>query len=132
MYSRALVVWFAILAGAFLNGAIREAWLIPRFGATAGHIVSTIMLSAIVVLVTAAFIDWIAPASVGDAVFVGVLWVALTLAFEFLAGHYLFGNSWERLLADYDVTRGRIWPLVLMVTFVTPLLLLLARSRRLG
>ena len=56
----------------------------------------------------------------------------LTLAFEFLAGHYLFGNSWERLLADYDVARGRIWPLVLIVTFVTPLLLVLARARRLG
>ena len=123
MYTRALVVWFAILTGAFVNGAIREAWLIPRFGPTVGHIVSTLMLSAIVVLVAAAFIDWIAPASLGDALLVGGLWVALTLAFEFLAGHYLFGNSWERLLADYDVTQGRIWPLVLLVTFVTPLLL---------
>ena len=128
MYGRALIVWFAILIGAFVNGAIREMWLIPRFGATAGHVVSTLMLSSIVLVVAAAFIDWIAPAGVGDALLVGGCWVALTLAFEFLAGHYLFGNSWERLLADYDVTQGRIWPLVLIVTFVAPLLLTRVRS----
>ena len=37
---------------------------------------------------------------------VGIAWVALTVAFEFLAGHYVFGNSWEKLLADYNVLRG--------------------------
>jgi hypothetical protein len=46
--------------------------------------------------------------------------VALTLAFEFLAGHYLFGNPWSRLLEDYDVFRGRIWILVLITTAVAP------------
>ena len=44
----------------------------------------------------------------------GIMWVALTVAFEFLAGHYVFGNSWKRLTADYNVFRGRIWILVLL------------------
>lgn len=44
----------------------------------------------------------------------------LTLGFEFLAGHYLFGSSWEKLLADYNVARGRIWLLIPIVTLLAP------------
>lgn len=52
---------------------------------------------------------------------VGTVWVALTVAFEFLAGHYVFGNSWERLLADYNMVRGRLWILVLLANLFAPL-----------
>jgi hypothetical protein len=49
---------------------------------------------------------------------VGIAWLLLTVAFEFLAGHYLFHNPWARLLEDYNVFRGRIWVLVLLTTLV--------------
>ena len=54
--------------------------------------------------------------------------VALTVAFEFLAGHYVFGNSWERLIADYDVFRGRIWILVLLMNLLAPLWVFLQKQ----
>jgi hypothetical protein len=57
----------------------------------------------------------------------GVLWVGLTLAFEFLAGHFLFRVPWSRLAADYNVARGRIWMLVLVATLVAPTLALYLR-----
>ena len=50
------------------------------------------------------------------------MWLVLTVAFEFLGGHYLFGQSWERLFADYDVRSGRIWLLVLATTAAAPLI----------
>ena len=56
-------------------------------------------------------------------------WVALTLAFEFLAGHYLFHNPWDKLLADYDVWHGRIWPLVPIVTLLAPVIAYRMRLR---
>lgn len=45
---------------------------------------------------------------------VGALWLVLTLAFEFLAGHYLFQKPWAVLLQDYDLSWGRIWVAVLI------------------
>jgi hypothetical protein len=51
---------------------------------------------------------------------VGGVWLGLTLAFEFLGGHFAFGKSWSELFADYDLTRGRIWPLVLIATTLAP------------
>jgi hypothetical protein len=46
--------------------------------------------------------------------------VALTLGFEFLAGHFLFGDPWSQLLEEYNVFRGRIWILVLVTIAIAP------------
>jgi len=51
---------------------------------------------------------------------VGVLWLSRTAAFEFLAGHYAFGQPWPRLLVDYNVLQGRAWLLVLVETLAAP------------
>jgi hypothetical protein len=117
---RSLVVWFVMLVIASINGAVREAWLIPRLGDGMGRAISTLMLSAFVLLLTWLTIRWMSPASTFEAWLIGGSWVALTLAFEFLAGHYLFGKPWSELTQDYDVLSGRIWILVLVTTAVAP------------
>jgi len=120
MFARAIAIWCVLLVIASINGAFREVVLIPRTGDVVGRIISTLLLSALIVILTWLTIGWIGPRTTDQAWFVGVGWVLLTLAFEFLAGHYLFHNSWSNLLADYNVLRGRIWPLVLITTLVAP------------
>lgn len=120
MITRAFVIWCALLVVASLNGWVREAFLVPRAGDVAGRALSTLSLSILILILTSVTISWIAPRSAQQAWAIGVLWVALTLAFEFLAGHYLFHNPWDRLLQDYNIARGRIWILVLVTTLVSP------------
>jgi hypothetical protein len=63
MVLRALAVWLLLVVLAILNGTFRAVVLIPRVGEHAGHIISTILLS-ILILVTAWFtIGWIHPAT---------------------------------------------------------------------
>jgi len=119
---RALLAWLVLLALAVVNGAAREAWLIPRIGGLAGHAVSSLSLSALIFLLSWLTIGWINPATARDAFLIGLVWLTLTLAFEFLAGHYVFRKSWNELLADYDVLSGRMWVLVLVTTTLAPLL----------
>ena len=121
MFSRALAIWLLLLIVAVIKGAIREIFITPRFGEQAGHIGGTAILCAVIILVALFSISWIGPNDRREALVVGTVWVALTVAFEFLAGHYVFGNSWERLIADYNVFRGRIWILVLVVNLFAPL-----------
>ena len=109
-----------MLVVASVNGAIREALLIPAIGVIPGRAISTVALCVLVLLLTWLTIRWIGPRSNGDAWIVGGLWVALTLAFEFLAGHFLFGDPWSQLLEEYDVFRGRIWILVLVTIAIAP------------
>ena len=123
MVGRVVMVWFGILVLAVLNGAVREGLLVSRLGVGAAHVVSTVMLCALIVAATWLALPWLRPGTVAGAWQVGLCWVLMTLAFEFLAGHYLFGRSWEYLLADYDLLRGRIWVLVLVVTATAPALM---------
>jgi len=122
MFARVALAWIGILVLAILNGALRQGLLIPRFGEHVGHIVSTLLLSILVLAAAWVLMPWVRPLTVRDAWFIGLLWLVLTLAFEFLGGHYLFGSPWERLLADYNVAQGRIWVLVLISTLLAPVL----------
>ena len=117
---RPVIAWFGLLIVAVVNGGIREAWIIPLTGELAGHAISTVMLCAAILAFAWLVSGWLHPASSKQALQIGVVWLICTLAFEFLAGHYLFGTPWERLLADYNVFRGRIWVLVLITTLLAP------------
>lgn len=58
-----------------------------------------------------------------QAFLMGSIWLILTICFEFLAGHYAFGNSWDKLLADYNILKGRIWILIPLTTLIAPYLI---------
>lgn len=120
MVRRSLIVWLAMLVMASVNGGVREALLVPLMGSGGARAVSTLLLCAIVFVLTYFTIRWIGPRTPRDAWIVGAIWVALTLGFEFLAGHYLFGNPWSRLLEEYNVFRGRIWILAVVTILVAP------------
>lgn len=104
---------------ASLNGAVRDLLVAPRIGDTVARALSTLVLGGLVMWVTWASIRWLGPRRLGEAMGVGLFWVALTLAFELAAGR-LSGKPWSVVLADYDVLRGRIWVLVPIVTFLAP------------
>jgi hypothetical protein len=120
MIVRGLVVWLLILILAILNGAARDGLMTPVLGDTLARAISTLILCGLIAGVSWGTIGWVGPASRRDAWLIGILWLSMTLGFEFLAGHYLFGKPWSELLADYDVRRGRIWILVLIVVLVAP------------
>lgn len=122
MLLRAVLVWLFLLAIAIVNGALRNFLLLPRMRAGTARAVSTVVLSLLVFAAGSAAVPWIAPRSIQDAWAIGTLWVSLTLAFEFLGGHFIFGEPWAALLGEYNLLAGRIWIMVLVVTFMTPVL----------
>ena len=119
---KALIVWFVMMVLAVLNGIVRNSLYEPYIGEQPAHVVSTITLCALIMALAWVTSPWIAPGTTRAAFGVGLLWLSLTVAFEFLAGHYIFGHSWGKLLADYDLTPGRVWILVLVTTLLAPAL----------
>lgn len=120
MILRALLVWLALCLVAVANGTVRQFLLVPAVGPYAGHVISSVTLSLLILLVAWLSIRWIGPATVQQAWLVGVLWLVATVAFEFLAGHFVFRSPWPKLLADYDVRHGRVWVIVLVATLLAP------------
>ena len=123
MFKWHALVGYWLLIGLFAVGnAILAGLLIqPWAGEYATHVYKSLLGVAFVF-----FASWLysrstrGPATMKVAWTTGLLWLLMTIAFEFLAGHYAFGNSWEKLFADYRIWNGRLWALFLAATFFGP------------
>ena len=104
-------------------------FLAPLVGDFRARQIAVFTGSILIVIVATSFIGWIRPARVGDAVAVGVVWLVLTLAFEIAFGRYVVHAPWSRIASDYDLLRGGLLPIGLVVLTVAPLIA--ARVRRL-
>jgi hypothetical protein len=119
---RTLGVWLLLSVLMTGNGILREIALVPWLGRAAADLVSAASGIAIILTVTGAFLRPLAGLPSARPGRVALVWLGLTVAFEFLFGHYVDGKSWAELLANYAVWRGRLWPVVLAVIGISPFL----------
>ena len=81
---------------------------------------SGILLTALVFLITLMFISVIGYSESKVYILVGFLWVALTLSFEFLFGHYVVGKSWQEIIKIFNMLRGDLFIVVLFISAISP------------
>lgn len=124
VFVAALGGWVVLAVVGVLNGIVRGAVLQPILGVYPAHVVGTLVtgIPASLVVIYLYFERVEVEHTRTELVAVGALWVAMTVAFEFLFGHYVMGYPWSVLLADYNLLAGRLWSLVLVALFVGPLL----------
>ena len=115
-----ILAWFPMIIIAIANGLFREKILTNRLNELQAHQLSTaIMIILFGIYVWILFKIWY-PTSLNQAIIIGLIWLVLTVFFEFLFGHYVAGHSWERLLQDYNILKGRVWLLVLIWISIAP------------
>lgn len=119
----AVVFWFILALIAIINGWARNTIYSLRLGELRAHQVSSVIMVVLVFGVSYVFLQLTGGYSARDLWFVGVLWVSLTVIFEFVFGHFVVGHSWGHLLSDYNVLKGRIWLLVLIASLTAPYLI---------
>lgn len=73
-------------------------------------------------------INWIHAKTIRLLLVVGLIWVVLTAAFEVMLGRFAMGLSWEQIIADYDITKGRLMMFGLLLLMFAPLIA--AKMRR--
>ena len=125
----AFLFWLLILVLAVLNGGLREAVLIPNLGRSLAFVLSGLLLSACILAVAFTSVPRVSPLSTKDALSLGFFWLLLTLVFEFGFGLLVQGKSWSLMLEAYMFREGNIWPIVLAVTLLAPLLVTRAYKR---
>lgn len=119
--SRALLVWTVLIGVEFLHRLLRAILLAPYVGDFRSRQIGAVIGSFLVVAVAYLLIGWIAPPTRNALLTVGGLWLSLTLIFEFAFGR-LAGLSWERLVSDYDLRRGGLLSLGMIVLALSPLI----------
>ena len=127
---KAAAAWLLILACAILNGLLREAVLLPWLGMPGAMVLSGLLLSLCIVAVAVLLGPWLGPLGIGQRLAIGVFWLVLTLAFEFGFGRLVQQRSWSQLFEAYTFRDGNLWPLVLVVTLLAPLLAAIRRPDR--
>jgi hypothetical protein len=115
----AVAAWLVLLAIMFANGVVRVTLLQPRLGEDPARRLATLAGVALVVGFSRAYVRRAGRLATPELLWVGAAWLVLTLCFEFGFGR-ASGRSWGELLADYDLVRGRLWPLVLAATLLSP------------
>jgi len=104
---------------AVVNGAFRETVLVPNLGKPVALVLSGLLLSLIILILTFVLAPWMRLDTRARCLFVGILWVLLTLVFEFGFG-LMQGRSLQDMLEAYTFKDDNLWPLVLLVTFFAP------------
>jgi hypothetical protein len=121
LFVKAFGVWLGLLMTAFLNGALRELLLVRLTGEYVGHVVSVLILSGAIFGITYVFVKAIAPVPSSTLLGIGLFWLALSLLFEFGFFHFIMHEPWEKLVADYNLFRGRLLIVVWLTTLLSPL-----------
>ena len=117
---KSLLVWVCFIPVAILNGGLREHVLARALGEKWALPLSGIILSACIFLITWLLLPRTMKAlSAKDSLRIGICWVFLTIAFEFVSG-LAGGSTITELLAAYNPLIGNLWLLVLAATLLSP------------
>lgn len=128
MYFIYFLLWFPLVIIAVINGVVRNGIYRKYMGELLAHQVSTIVgITLFGIFIWLATNKWQIE-SASQAFLIGVMWLVMTVIFEFTFGHYVFGNPWSKLLNDYNILKGRIWVLVLIWITIAPYIFYKLRS----
>jgi len=117
---RYIIAWIGLVVIAIINGTFREILYSQYMDGLSAH-----QLSTVIGIIAFGIYIWILSKiwpikSSRQAISIGVAWLVMTILFEFVFGHYVMGNSWNKLFADYNIIHGRVWIVVLIWTAIAP------------
>jgi hypothetical protein len=95
---RYVVAWVPMLFIAIANGALRQFTFGKSMPELRAHQLSTAI----------------------GSVAIGLVWLSLTVTFEFAFGRLVMHRPWAQLLNDYHLAGGRVWALFLAWIALAP------------
>ena len=117
---KATGIWLIIVAAAILNGLLREKLLTPAFGAHASLPLSGVTLSFFIFTITCFLVPFIGRQRSVTFILIGLLWLALTLCFEYLFGYFVLGKSLAEINGVFNLKQGNLFVVALIVSAAAP------------
>jgi hypothetical protein len=119
MWMRATLTWMLIMLAETGHGVVREVFIAPLIGALRARQLGVLVGCVIIFVIALLLARWMKAGTTRDQFRVGAFWVALTVIFEFSLGRAV-GQSWPRLLSDYNPAHGGYMLLGLAFMLLTP------------
>lgn len=118
---RSLAVWCVIILTEIIHGILRSLFLVPYTGDFKARQLGVLIGSFLIMLITFLFIKWMKVLTNFQLILIGFFWAILTLLFEFTLGR-LLGYSWNRILEDYNLSKGGLMLFGILTLIIAPLL----------
>ncbi len=120
---KAGLIWLGMMFLAIANGLLREHVLTHLFGANLALPLSGLTLSLLIFAATYLAFPLLGKQSSGVYFLIGLQWVTMTLAFEFLFGHYVIGKPLGEILQVFNLVRGDLFLVALLASLFAPWLI---------
>jgi hypothetical protein len=119
---KAALIWVVIAGAEVLHGILRVRLLNRRVGDHRARQIAVFTGSAIILVIAWFSVPWLGASTPQELVAVGFLWLTLMLAFEIAFGRLVFRASWQRIAADFDVRKGGLLSIGMLVLLLAPLI----------
>lgn len=116
-----ILIWFPMIIIAVINGTARDLWYSKYLGDLTSRQISTLSLLILFGVYFSILLKKYPLQSWSQAIIVGIVWLLLTLTFEFGFGR-IAGHSWQSLFQEYNILNGRIWILIPLCVLIAPYL----------
>jgi len=119
MIKKSLLIWVLIIPLAIVNGVLRENVLNAYLGKNSALPVNGIILCFFVFFLSLVFIPRLGKGKTKNYILIGLLWLLLTVIFEFTLG-FIMNEPLSELIKAYDITTGNLWLFVVLVVGCSP------------
>ena len=121
VFWRAVAVWLVIALAESIHGTTRVIFLQPLVGDFPARQLAVFSGILIILAIAYSFVRWLGAKSNFQLLFVGLLWILLTLAFEISLGRAM-NLSWQRIFSDYDIANGGLMSIGILFMAFAPLI----------
>ncbi len=125
---RYLLAWLAMLGIAIANGALRQETFGKIMPELRAHQLSTLIGSVLIGLFIWVVMRTWPASSERQALSIGLIWLLLTVVFEFFMGLVLAHRPLAQVIQEYNLLTGRVWVLFLIWLTLAPWLFFRLRA----
>ena len=127
-FSKATGIWLIIVVAAIFNGVMREKMFTPILGSQFSLPLSGITLSLLIFIISYFLVPFIGRHRGQVFVLVGLLWVVLTLSFEYSFGYFVSGKSLPEINEVFNLADGNLFAVAVISSAVAPWLVAKVRG----
>lgn len=123
-----IAVWLVMVLAAIVNGIFREKVLNRYIGEDKALPISGAILSILIAGIIYQTVELFVGDGFGVYLLLGITWVLLTLVFEYGFGYFVRGMKLSEINDVFNIKKGNLFILTLLVTLISPLVLAYAKG----
>ncbi len=123
MLIKALVVGLLLAFAEVVNGNIRVRVLHRLYGQRNAKIISLFTGLTLIYAINWYALLWIEPSGFLQCLQLGLIWLLLMLCLDIFVGRYLFKYKWHKILDDFNLSKGNLLSVGMLLLFISPSLI---------